>query len=93
VSKISTFKLTNLDLPYRDYKEWKWRQSIGNSIDYGPRFLEESPNTIFQARIYDHIHRFDSNRSVNSSSKSSSKNKTKKRFRNPKIKNKNKKRC
>jgi hypothetical protein len=60
VSKISTFKLTNLDLPYRDYKEWKWRQSIENSIDYGPRLLTESPKKVFEARINDHMHRFDS---------------------------------
>jgi hypothetical protein len=53
------FKLNNNDLPYRDYKEWRWRQSIGNSIDYAPRFLYESPKAIFEARINDHIHRFD----------------------------------
>jgi hypothetical protein len=76
--KNTTFALNNNDLPYRDYKEWRVRQSIGNSIDYGPRFLYESPKAIFEARINDHIHRFDgfdSDRThVNSTKKNRRKN-------------------
>ena len=47
-----SFKLTNDDLPYKDFKEWNKRQK--SPINYEKLLLEMQPTIVYKKRIEDH---------------------------------------